>query len=115
MTRVQKSLGLLVERATDELEDRQRAAGAAEDNWITAQLIPAQPRVVHGPGSPVRAVAAAMLVGVAATLTLSMLVDEAVRRRERERLVASPAPCAPPIGSRSVREPTAVGVASKAD
>jgi hypothetical protein len=86
---VQRSLSLLVERASAELNDRQRATGAAENNWIRAQLVPAQPPVLHGPGSPPRAVATAILIGVTLTLGLAKVMDDAVRRWRHRQIAVS--------------------------
>ena len=80
---VARSLQLLVTRVNAELLARQRAAGSARNNMITTQLTPAGPPVVHGSGSPMRAAVAALFGGVALTLTVVLLVDDALVRRRR--------------------------------
>jgi hypothetical protein len=86
---VARSMRLLVARVDQDLQDRQRAAGSAPNNLVTTQLTPALPPVLHGSGSPMRAVAAALLGGTITTLTLVLVLDDALVRRRRRAVAGA--------------------------
>jgi hypothetical protein len=78
---VRQSTLLIVARVRSELEQRQRSLGAAERTWVTIQLTPDDPAVVHGTGSPARALFASLFLGSVLTLLTAATVDTAIRRR----------------------------------
>jgi hypothetical protein len=78
---VRRSTQLIVDRVRSELADRQQAVRAAPANWVTLQLTPADPPVVHGQGSRARALLATVLLGTILTMLAAGTVDVAIRRR----------------------------------
>jgi len=72
------------------LRERQREAGAAPRTWVTPQLTPAEPPVVLGRGSPTRAVAGVLLIGLIGTGIAVVAVDDLRRRRADRRPAGRP-------------------------
>jgi len=87
---VRRTVTLVHARVDAELRERQREAGAAQRTWVTTQLTPAEPPVVLGRGSPTRAVAGVLLIGLIGTGIAVVAVDDLRRRRADRRPAGRP-------------------------
>jgi hypothetical protein len=80
-TSVRRSLQLVLDRVDRELQRQQQEVGASPKSWVTTSRTPADPPIVHGMGSGLRALAAILALGAALTLTAAVVVDNVLRRR----------------------------------
>jgi hypothetical protein len=87
---VRRTVALVHARVDTELGLRQKEAGADPRLWVTTQLTPAAPPVVHGRGSPIRGLAAMLLLGATGTVIAVLAVDDLRRRRAGRRRAGRP-------------------------
>jgi hypothetical protein len=82
---VKRTVALVKARVDAELRLRQTQTHAAPRIWVRAQLTPADPPVVLGRGSPLRGVAAVLVIGIIGTGIAVVAVDDRRRRRAAAR------------------------------
>jgi hypothetical protein len=73
----------LVAKVVDTLGEDQVADGIAEDSRVTTRLVPRTSVVEYADGYPSRAAAVVALLGLAATVVVSVLLDHVLIRRPR--------------------------------
>ena len=95
---VERSMAVLVAGIDQELARRQAEMRTAPRDRIRTELTPGRPPVLLGTGSPLRAGAAAALLGIGLTLTVALLVDDAVLRRRHRRTARGTAKARTPAG-----------------
>lgn len=93
-----RSVALLGAEIAAQLDAAQRSARADRRDWIRTQLSPDNPGVLHVAGSPLRAVAGSVLLGLALTLVVAVGLDDRLRRRSARAGARAP----------DTREPVAV-------
>ena len=77
------TLAIVIDLVKRELAERQRAAGAPPDTWITADLLTISEEATERPGRRFRALAGVVVAGVAMSLVLAFVVEAVSRARRR--------------------------------
>lgn len=88
----ERSLALIGAEITAQLDAAQRAARADPRDWIRTRLSPVDPPVLHVSGSPPRAVAGSLLLGLALSLVAAVGLDDRLRRRPGRAAARQPVP-----------------------
>ena len=79
-----RTLDTVIELLKRELADRQRAAGAPPDTWITADVLTLSDRPTQLLGSRLRVLIAVVALGVGIAITLAFVVESLAQRPRRQ-------------------------------